>query len=126
MAVCDERIDDLLADWHTYCTAYRLGAGYPRSAPGADMATIAKHYDGDNGAQDAAAWRSTMEAVDAAIHRIPQPWLTALQFEARNLHSVAECWLSPRLPRESADRRVMVDTARALLKKELASSGVLS
>ena len=120
----DTILNGLLVQWHTWSMRTRFGKGYPSAAASCKPARTSKQYDDSNGALDAALDDSVMEAFDAAAYRVPQPWLTALQFQARNM--TGPCvWSSPRLPVDMMARAVLTSEARNKLLRELASAGVL-
>jgi hypothetical protein len=66
-----------------------------------------------------------MEAVDSVIDAIPQPWRTALSFQARNLHQNASVWSSPRLPSCAGQRAELVMVARSLFIEEMKRRNLL-
>ena len=121
----DTILNSLLTDWHHWCKRYRYGKGYPSADVSCRPARASRQYDDSNGALDAALEDSTMEAFDAAAHRVPQPWLTALQFSARNMATGVQVWISPRLPVDPMERAVLNLEARNKLLKELHGDGVL-
>lgn len=121
----DTVINGLLVDWHRWSSHYEVGKGYPSSNPACRQSRTSRQYDDENGALDAALHDSTMEAFDFAAHNVPQPWLTALQVQARNMASKAQVWSSPRLPKDPQERAVLTLEARNKLMKELAKNGVI-
>lgn len=122
----DHLLNDLLAKWHRYCAGYSFGKGYPSSDVTCRQSRTSKQYDYDNGAMDASVDQSIMEAFDAAMDTIEQPWRTALSLQARNLHTGNSVWISPRLPADPIERGVLLMEARNKLLKVLAKDGVLS
>ena len=119
-------LNDLLASWHLWAVCGgRCGSGYPGTAPGFDQSRASRQYDDTNGALDGALENSTMQAVDAAMDGVDQPWRTALSFHARNLVSRAHVWHSPRLPESLAERAMLLDAARTKLVTQLALRGIL-
>lgn len=121
----DTILTRLLVDWHRWQHRYRFGKGYPSTTPACRQSRTSRQYDDQNGALDAAVDDCVMEAVESAIDRIPQPWHTALCFEARNASSGVAVWLSPRLPADDVKRAHLVMDARARLVKELNFAGVM-
>ena len=115
----------LLADWHRYCQHTADRAGYAGKAAGFGQSKSNSQYDWENGVEDEMVDRRIMQGFDAAAQRVPQPWLTALQFEARNLAVCYTVWVSPRLPTDVQEREAMILEARERLLKELARDGVL-
>lgn len=121
----DVLLNDLLASWHKWASRYRYGKGYPAAAASCRPARASRQRDDENGALDAAIEDSRMEAMDAAMSRVPQPHLTALQFQARNMATGNSVWISPRLPADQMERAVLTLEARNKLLKELSKDGVL-
>lgn len=121
----DNLLNSLLVQWHRWGTRCSMGKGYPTRDATCRGARASRQYDDDNGALDAAIDDSVMESFDAAAYRVHQPWLTALQFQARNM-ATAAVWTSPRLPTDPMERAVLTLEARNRLMKELARNGILS
>lgn len=118
-------LSGMLADWHHYSERTGGKNGYPGRAAGFNQCRSNSQYDWANGVEDEMVDRRIMEGFDAAAQRIPQPWLTALQFEARNLAVRHQVWSSPRLPSDREEREVLILEARVRLLRELAKDGVL-
>ena len=122
----DTVLNRLLSDWHDWSQRYRFGKGYPSSDVTCRQARTSRQYDDANGALDAKVDDSIMEAFDAAVYRVPQPHLTALQFQARNFSTGVNVRLSPRLPVDPLERSILTMEARNILMRELARDGVLN
>ena len=122
----DNLLNSLLAEWHRWGTRCSMGKGYPSANPSCREARVSRQYDDCNGALDDALDDSVMVAFDAAAYRVPQPWLTALQVQARNAATGVAVWRSPRLPLDVMERAVLTLEARNKLMRELAKDGVLS
>jgi len=122
----DTLLNDQLVKWHTYCARYQYGKGYPSSDVTCRQSRTSKQYDYDNGAMDAHVDNAIMEAFDAAMDKVEQPWRTALSVQARNLHTGSNVWSSPRLPSSAQERVVLLMEARNRLLKVLARDGILS
>lgn len=118
-------LSGLLADWHHYCMHTAERAGFAGKAAGFGQCRSNSQYDWQNNVESELVDKRIMQGFDAAIHRIPQPWLTALSFEARNLAVRHQVWVSPRLPTDRLEREAMIAEARSRLLKELAKDGVL-
>jgi hypothetical protein len=121
----DHMLSSLLADWHVYCQRTAHRSGYPGKASVFGQSRSNSQYDWFNNVEDELVDKRIMQGFDAAIQRVAQPWLTALQFEARNLAVRYQVWVSPRLPANREEREVMILEARVRLMKELARDGVL-
>jgi hypothetical protein len=93
----DHLLNGLLCEWHHYCQHTREKAGYAGKSPVFGQSKSNSQYDWANGVEDELVDKRIMQGFDAAIQRVAQPWLTALQFEARNLAVRYQVWASPRL-----------------------------
>jgi hypothetical protein len=118
-------LSGMLADWHRYCQHTADRAGFAGRAAGFGQSRSNSQFDWENGLESDLVDKRIMQGFDAAIQRVPQPWLTALQFEARNLAVRYQVWVSPRLPTNPQEREVLILEARNRLLKELAKDGVL-
>lgn len=118
-------LSGMLADWHLYCERTGGKGGYPGKAAGFGQCKSNSQYDWENGVESERVDRLVMEGFNDAVWRLPQPYLTAIQFEARNLAVRHQVWSSPRLPANRQEREVLVLEARVKLLKELAKDGVL-
>jgi hypothetical protein len=118
-------LSGMLADWHHYCVRTAQRSGYAGKAAGFGQSKSNSQYDWENGVEDEMVDKRIMQGFDAAIQRVPQPWFTALQFEARNLAVRHQVWASPRLPANRQEREVLILEARVKLLRELARDGVL-
>lgn len=118
-------LSGLLADWHLWATRTHERHGYPGKAACFGQSRSNSQFDWENGLESDAVDKRIMQGFDAAAQRVPQPWLTALQFEARNLAVRYQVWASPRLPQDRHEREVLILEARNRLLKELARDGVL-
>lgn len=122
----NQALNDLLTRWHQWSSSYTFGKGYPSIDSACRSSRTSRQYDDSNGALDAAVENKIMEAFDAAASTIEQPYLTALQFQARNLFTGRQVWTSPRLPVDEMERVVLMMEARNRLLRVLARSGVMS
>jgi hypothetical protein len=118
-------LSGMLADWHRYCTHTAERHGFAGKAAGFGQSKSNSQYDWQNGVEDEMVDRRIMQGFDAAAQRVRQPYLTALQFEARNLAVRYQVWSSPRLPTNRQEREVLILEARVMLLRELARDGVL-
>lgn len=118
-------LSGMLADWHRWSQHTHTRHGYAGKSAGFGQSKSNSQFDWENGIESDMVDRRIMEGFDAAIQRVPQPWLTALQFEARNLASRHQVWTSPRLPADREGREVLILEARVRLLRELAKDGVL-
>ena len=118
-------LSGLLCEWHHFCQHTASRGGYPGKAACFGQSKSNSQYDWQNGVEDEMVDKRIMQGFDAAAQRVPQPWFTALQFEARNLAVRHQVWASPRLPTDRQAREVLILEARVRLLRELARDGVL-
>lgn len=122
----DHLLTDLMISHYEWShSRQRFGKGYPTTNAACKQARASRQYDDANGALDANLDESRMQAFDEALYRVPQPYFTALQFEARNLAGEIYVWRSPRLPASFEELEVLTLESRNILLKELARDGVL-
>ena len=120
----DNLLNDLLSSHHKWARRTRFGKGYPSESASCKDARASRQYDDSNGALDSGLDDSRMEAFDAVLYRIEQPWLTALQVQARNLATGSNVWSSPRLPVDPLERSILILEARNKILKELVKDGI--
>jgi hypothetical protein len=120
----DNILNDLLVSHHKWSRRIGFGKGYPGQSMTCKSARASRQYDDENGALDSGLEDSRMEAFDAVLYRIPQPFLTALQFQARNMATGLNVWSSPRLPLDIMERQVILLEARNKIMKELVLDGI--
>lgn len=119
-----EILDSLLAQWHRWACGYRYVGGI-NSSPMFRDAKTSKGWDSVEEIIDSEIDGSRMEAVQFHIFELRPVYRTALQLNARNLHTGKTVWDSPRLPPDPEERAIMLMEARNLLLKRLLSAGVL-
>lgn len=107
-----EHINSLLAQWHAWSAGHSLTYGYPSVNTSCRSARSSRQYDDANGGLDAHIDHVLMEAVDGVIDTIADPWRSALSVQARNLHTGAQVWNSPRLPSCPKARGELLQVAR--------------
>jgi hypothetical protein len=122
----NEALNDLLRRWHAHCLNYSPGKGYPSGDAVCRSAPTASHWDWWNGSMDQEVEKKIMEAFDGVMWNVDQPYLTALQFQARNLYTGKQVWTSPRLPIDAMERGVLLMEARNILLRGLAKAGIMS
>lgn len=110
--VLAENVSSLLAQWHAWSAGYAMTNGYPTGNSACRGARSSRQYDDANGGLDAHIDHVVMEAVDAVIDAIQDPWRTALSVQARNLRTGSQVWSSPRLPACVLQRSELLVAAR--------------
>lgn len=108
-------LNEILKEWHQWSAAESVGRGFGNQSASCRL-----------GPGSSSRWEiADMDAVDAAMDTIKQPHRTALAFQARNLVSRAQVWVSPRLPENWEERQIMLMEARNMFTKELLKRGVI-
>lgn len=120
-----ERVNDLLSRWHAWSAGHAYAHGYASVNAACRMAKASRQYDDQNGSLDAQIDVSLMEAVDAQIDAIADPWRSALMVQARNLYTGASVWNCPRLPRSGGARMEVLVLARKKFVDRLARAGLI-
>lgn len=110
----NDLLNEILREWHSWSAGDTIAEGYPSRSPSCALGPAASDVDGP-----------CMETVDAVMDAIPQPHRTALAFQARNLHSRAQVWSSPRLPANWEERQILLMEARNLFTRGLMEKGVI-
>lgn len=123
--VVAENLNNLLCGWHKWSAGHSMVYGFPSVSSSCRGARASRQYDDANGSLDAHIDAVLMEAVDAVVYAIADPWRTALSVQARNLATGARVWTSPRLPVCPDARRVLLAEARGKFVKGLASAGLI-
>jgi hypothetical protein len=108
-------IDDVLSRWHHWACDDRTAAGYPTSSTIGRGYLVSRQWDWSQGVEDGDVELVVMQAVDAIIDRIPEPFRNALHLNARNIVCGVAVWRSPRLPDDDVERAHIVAEARAQL-----------
>lgn len=117
-------LDDLLARWHTWQADYTPVRGHKGRALVCGDYNAGRHYDAENGVEDDAIERRTMQAVDYHVASLPDQERIAICMEARNLAAGVAVFRSPRLP-AGAELLAIVKTARSMLTRKLLQAGVM-
>lgn len=118
-------VSDLLARWHSWSAGHSMTHSYPMVSSSFRDARASRQYDDANGGLDAHIDCVLMEAVDAVIDAISDPWRTALSIQARNLQTGSSVWTSPRLPTCMHRRAEMLVEARKKFVEGLARRNML-
>lgn len=123
--VISEHINYLLAQWHSWSAGHQITHGYPTINTTCRQARSSRQYDDANGALDAYIDHVVMEAVDGVIETVSEPYRSALSVQARNLHTGAQVWNSPRLPADPVQRGHVVVKAREMFVSGLTRRNLL-
>jgi len=126
----NDLLNDLLIQWHRWATGYRYSADINSSPTFREF----KAYRGWETLDEIAEEdTSTQEAVQLAVMgdcggfgaMEPPSYRTALQLQARNLHTGRSVWTSARLPQDLEQRAQILGLARVELLRRLHAAGVL-
>jgi len=121
----DEILNDLLSRWHSWANDARTALGFPTESSSCKFYRPSKQYDWDNGASDQDAENRTMAAFESCVYKVPEPFRTALHFNARNLATGLSVWRSPRLPEDDLARALLLTDARAMLLARLREGEII-
>jgi hypothetical protein len=120
----NEILSDLLCSWHRWARGYQHVGGINTSPMfrecknGRQWDTVDEIIGGD-------IENSQMEALDHLIMALKDVYRTALQIQARNLHTGKSVWSSARLPADAGQRALILIEARLALTKKLQEAGIL-
>lgn len=120
----DAILNDLLRSWHVWACGYRHVGGI-NSSPMFRDARTSKGWDSINDIVDQEIDGGCMEALNFHVMELAPTYRTALQIQARNLHTGVSVWNSPRLPKDPEERTIVLIEARNLLMKKLFAAGVI-
>lgn len=104
IAMRDDEIDELLADWYDFTLSYRPKLGYGRSDAACHGFRASRQWEDIDERTDraeAALRKRTCEAVEACVMRLDLRARVAIQTEMRNRFS-SNVWSSIRLPGDLA------------------------
>lgn len=117
-------LDGILCDWHRWATGWTGVAAHGACAMFTGFRS-SRQWDGEGDVADAAIHNTTMKAVDFHVSEMQPTHRTALQINARNLHTGRSVWSSARLPADAQERAVLLSDARVILTKKLTDAGVM-
>lgn len=117
-------LDDILAEWHWWCRAYRYAAGVGRQPMFAEALSSRNHETQYEIAENQIE-SGRMEAVDFHVNELRPEYRTALQINARNIVTGRSVWKSARLPEAIEERAVLLADARNALMRRLIGAGVI-
>jgi hypothetical protein len=117
-------LSDILAQWHRWACGYQYVGGI-NSSPMFRETKSGKGWDTIDEIVDSEIEGGRMAAVNFHVMDMEPCHRTALQIQARNLHTGKSVWDSPRLPQDAEERAVLLLEARNRLFKRLLAAGVL-
>ena len=117
-------LDDILGRWHAWAKGFSVVP-----VCGADpMFRDVRSRGGWDSADDIMELEinsKIMKSVDFHVTELKDPYRSAIYAVARNLHTGAAVWSSPRLPADPLARGLIVVEAKRQLTKRLMVAGVL-
>jgi len=117
-------LDSLLEEWHRWAKGYAI-TGSHGTAPMFQGMASSRQWDSESDVVDGTLHNAQMEAVDFHIGELQPMYRTAIQIQARNLHTGRSVWTSARLPENIEERAVILLAARNELSTRLANAGVM-
>jgi hypothetical protein len=120
----DEFLDQLLCLWHDHTRGGIVRGESTRALVVGDYRGTAAQYESQIEAADLAHDRLRSRVVSVEVERMDEPYRAAIYQNARNLYTGRSVWNSPRLPRDPLTREIVVEMARAELKRRLIAAGV--
>jgi len=119
-----EILNAMLCDWHRWAKGYQHASGI-NTSPMFREAKNGRQWDTLDEIMDGDIENSRMAAVDHIIMALCDIYRTALQIQARNLHTGRSVWSSARLPQDMAERQQILADARQALTVKLRDGGML-
>ena len=119
-----EILNALLCEWHCWAKGYKHVGGI-NTSPMFREIKVGRQWDTVDQIIDSDIEHSRMEAIDHIIMGMESVMRTALQLQARNLHTGLSVWSSARLPEDAEQRALVLMSARAELATKLQSAGIL-
>ena len=120
----NEILSAMLVDWHRWACGYKHVGGI-NSSPMFREVKNGRQWDTVDEIIDSDIEHSRMEALDHIIMCLPDVQRTALQLQARNLHTGKSVWSSARLPTSEKERVVLLVGARGALLLKLRDAGIM-
>ena len=120
----NELLSAILCDWHRWACGYKHVGGINTSPMFREVKT-GRQWDTVDDIIDSDIEHSRMDALDHIIMGLMPTHRTAIQIQARNLHTGRSVWTSARLPSDLEQRLRVLAEARAALLGKLRDAGVM-
>ena len=117
-------LDDLLAEWHRWANGFEA-VPTPKTSAMFSSVRISRQWDSEDDVLDSSIHNEQMKAFDFHVNELIPLHRTALQINARNLHTGRSVWTSARLPQDVQERAIVLRDARDNLLKRLVFSGIV-
>ena len=119
----NELLNDLLCQWHRWANCYQYVGGINSSPMFRECRSNSRQWASIDEIADED--KSQLAYIDAVIMGMCDVYRTALQLQARNLHTGRSVWTSARLPADAAMRARVLGEARTALIVKLRIDGVV-
>lgn len=120
----DVILDDLLSRWHSWARGFQV-CPEPGADPMFRNAKSSRGWDSIDDIVETELNSDTMEAIEFEVNEMADPHRSAIHVNARNLACGHLVWSNPRLPRDPAERALVIFEARILLTKRLLRAGIM-
>lgn len=120
----NEILSAMLVDWHRWACGYKHVGGI-NTSPMFREVKNGRQWDSLDDIVDSDIEHSRMDALDHIIMQLCDVYRTALQLQARNLHTGKSVWSSARLPRDAQMRATILADARTALLVKLRLNGIM-
>jgi hypothetical protein len=124
-------LDDYLARWHAWADPKPLNGTDHIADPAFREAQTYRGWDPEDEVMDRDWFKFAMNTIDFIVTGdkkgqggMESPYKDAILIQARNCHTGFNVWVSPRLPRDSAERLAIVVEARAILMRRMRAAGI--
>lgn len=130
-AIQRETLNDYLARWHAWTEPKPLNGTDRQDDPAFRDAESYRGWESEDDLHDKHWFRFVMTTIDFIVTgdsrgqgAMESPYKDAILIQARNLHTGFNVWVSPRLPRDSAERTRIVMEARRIMIARMRAAGV--
>lgn len=124
-------LNDYLARWHAWAEPKPLNGTDRLEDPAFRDADSYRGWESEDDLHDATWFKFVMTTIDFIVTGdrkgqggMESPYKDAILIQARNAHTGFNVWVSPRLPRDSAERLAIIAEARRILTGRLRTAGV--
>ena len=120
----NEILSAMLCSWHRWACGYKHVGGI-NTSPMFREVKNGRQWDSLDDIVDSDIEHSRMDALDHIIMQLCDVYRTALQIQARNLHTGRSVWSSARLPADAQMRATILADARTALLVKLRVNGIM-
>jgi len=117
----NEILDDFLAQWHRWANGYKYGAEINPSPTFRECRS--NHRQWSSLDEIVEEDKSQMKTLDHLVMELCDVYRTAIEINARNLHTGRSVWFSARLPKDPLIRATVLNDARSALRIKMRITG---